>query len=267
MTEPAISSTANPRIKVATRLRERSARDASGLTLVDGAREISRALASGIEVVELFACFEQAGSEDARSALALAAAAGIAPVTVSSGVLARLAYGHRSDGVVAIARVPPTDLERLSLPADPFVVVVESIEKPGNLGAILRSADGAGVDALIAADPLADVFSPNAIRASLGTIFAVPIALATTTATLAWLRSRDIAPIVARVDGAVSYQEADLTGPIAIVLGNEARGLADPWSEPAITAVRLPMLGLADSLNVSAAAAILLYEARRQRGD
>ena len=141
------------------------------------------------------------------------------------------------------------------------------MEKPGNLGAVLRSADGAGVDALVASDPRTDLFNPNAIRASLGTIFAVPLAAGPTPDVLDWLRERRIRIVVARVDGPERYSTADLTGPLAIVLGSEAEGLGEAWSGPNVTAVRLPMLGVADSLNVSAAAAVLLYEARRQRGD
>ena len=144
-------------------------------------------------------------------------------------------------------------------------MVVEGVEKPGNLGAILRSADGAGADALIAADPRTDLFNPNAIRASLGTVFTVPVAAATTSEVMAWLRARGIGLVVARVDGATVHTAADLAGPVAIVLGSEAHGLTGTWDGPDVRAVRLPMLGSADSLNVSAAAAVLLYEARRQR--
>ncbi len=263
---PEISSPANPRVKAAGRLRERREREVTGLTLVDGAREVGRALANGIEVLELFACAGLASSADALAALGAAETAGVPLTTVTEAVLSRLAYGDRSDGLVAVIRTPPSDLGRLRLPPDPLVVVVESVEKPGNLGAILRSADGAGADALVAADPRTDVFNPNAIRASLGTIFAVPIATATTADTLAWLRASGIAIVVARVDGSVPYADADLRGPLALVVGSEARGLAGTWSGPDVRAVRLPMLGIADSLNVAAAAAVLLYEARRQRG-
>ena len=260
-----ITSTANPRVKAVVGLRDRRTRDALGSTLVDGAREVGRAIAAGVRVTELFSCPALAGSDDAQSALAAAAAAGIVPTTVSPAVLERLAFGDRSDGLVAVIRTPPTDLGRLALPARPLIVVAEAVEKPGNLGAILRSADGAGADAVIAADPRTDLFNPNAIRASLGTIFNVPLASASTEATIAWLTAAGIAIVVARVDGAVAYDSIDFRGPVAIVLGSEALGLADAWSGPAAGAARLPMLGIADSLNVSAAAAILLYEARRQR--
>jgi TrmH family RNA methyltransferase len=260
-----ITSTANPRIKATAALRDRRERESSGLTLVDGAREIRRALAAHVEFVDLFACVDLIRSEDAAAALDEAKAAGQPVTAVSRTVLEKLAFGDRSDGLVAVIRPPETTLEGLPLPAVPLIVVVESVEKPGNLGAILRSADGAGADALIAADPRTDVFNPNAIRASLGTIFSVPIAIATTAETIAWLGAAGITVVVARVDGAVAYTAADLRGPVALVLGSEAHGVADAWSDPAMTAVSLPMLGIADSLNVSAAAAILLYEARRQR--
>ena len=260
-----ITSSSNPRIKAAVALRDRKERDSRGETLVDGAREIGRAIAAGVELVELFVEPGMIASDDAQAALAAARARGARATTVSPHVLAKLAFGDRSDGLVAVIRTPVTVLDRLVLPSPALVVVAESIEKPGNLGAILRSADGAGADALIAADPRTDLFNPNAIRASLGTIFSVPIASATTGATIDWLLGHGIAIVVARVDGAVPYTAVDFRGPVAIVLGSEAHGLAGAWSGPAIEAVSLPMLGIADSLNVSAAAAILLYEARRQR--
>jgi TrmH family RNA methyltransferase len=151
------------------------------------------------------------------------------------------------------------------VPPEALVIVVESVEKPGNLGAILRTADGAGADAVIAADPLTDLYNPNAIRASLGTIFSVPIATATTAATLEWLNASRIRPIAARVDARRAYTEIDFRGRVAIILGSEAGGLSDAWDHASVEPVRIPMLGAADSLNVSAAAAVLLYEAQRQR--
>jgi RNA methyltransferase, TrmH family len=181
-------------------------------------------------------------------------------------VLDRLAYGDRAEGLVATVRIPDLGLEGLRLPADPLVVVLEGLEKPGNLGAVLRSADAAGADAVIVADPRTDPFNPNAIRASLGTIFAVPVASGTSDAVRAHLRDVGVTVVAARVDAPLPYTEADLRGAVAIVLGSEAGGLTDAWSGDDIRAVRLPMLGVADSLNVSVTAAVLLYEARRQRG-
>jgi TrmH family RNA methyltransferase len=260
-----ITSTANPRIRAVVGLRDRRDREERGLSIVDGAREIGRAITAGIDIVELYAAPELGTSSDARAAIDAARSAGVEITTVSPAVLARLAFGNRADGLVAIIRTPPTSLDRLVLPAEALVVVAEAIEKPGNLGAILRSADGAGVDALIAADPRTDLFNPNAIRASLGTIFNVPLAAATTAETMAWLTDQGISVVVARVDGSIPYDQVDYCRPVAIVLGSEAHGLAGTWSGPGTQAVSLPMLGIADSLNVSAAAAILLYEARRQR--
>ena len=261
----ALSSTRNPRVRAAAALRERHARDEAGLTLIDGVRELARAVAGGARVVEVFVDRDRLGP-DGTAAVEAARAAGAEVVDVSSVVVDHLAYGDRGDGIVAVARIPDTSLEALSLPADPLLVVVEGVEKPGNLGAVLRSADGAGADAVIAADPRTDLFNPNAVRASQGTVFAVPVAGASSVEVLAWLRRAGVRVLAARVGGAVHYAEADLRGPVAIVLGSEAAGLSDAWSGEDVAAIGLPMLGIADSLNVSIAAAVLLYEARRQRG-
>ena len=179
--------------------------------------------------------------------------------------MAKLAFGDRHEGIVAVIRAPSQALDALQLPAAPLVVVVDGVEKPGNLGAVLRSADGAGADAVIAASPRTDLANPNVIRASAGTVFALPTAAAPTDDVLAFLRERGIRPIAARVDATRPYTDADLTGAVAIVLGTEAEGLGPAWSGGDIETVRLPMHGIADSLNVSVTAAILLYEARRQR--
>ena len=263
---PAITSPTNPRVKAAVRLRDRRERESTGLTLIDGARELRQALAAGASVETVFVTQSQVRSDEARAALQDAEDKVRDIVEVSEAVIAKLAFGDRSDGIVAIVRTGSTDLESLRLTSGvPLVVVVEGVEKPGNIGAILRTADGAGASGLIAADPLTDLFNPNAIRASLGTIFRVPLAAASSPATLDWLTTRDIAPIAARVDGATPYTDVDMRRPVAIVLGREATGLSAAWDDPRVTAVRIPMLGTADSLNVSVAAAIMLYEAVRQR--
>ncbi|HEX8025131.1 MAG TPA: TrmH family RNA methyltransferase, partial [Candidatus Limnocylindrales bacterium] len=166
--------------------------------------------------------------------------------------------------IVLVVRAPVSGLADLELGPAPLIVVTEDVQKPGNLGAILRSADGAGADGVIAIGGT-DLFNPNVVRASVGTVFAVPLATATATDARAWLRDQEIRIVAARVDGARLHSEADLTGPLAIVLGSEAEGLTAAWRGVDVEPVRLPMLGVADSLNVSAAAAILLYEARRQR--
>ena len=264
---PILTSLANPRIKAATALRDRRERDRTGLTVIDGAREVRRAIDAGADIVEVFVCEPLLAGPDARAALDGLRDRRIPAQATSEVVFARLAFGERSEGLVAIVRIPSLDLGALSLPEDPLVAVVEGVEKPGNIGAILRSADGAAVDAVVAASPRTDPFNPNAIRASAGTIFTVPLAAASTADVLMWLRERGLRIIAARVDGAERYTDVDLTGPVALVVGAEAEGLGDAWSAADVVAVRLPMLGVADSLNVSVSAAILFYEARRQRGE
>ena len=261
-----LTSLANPRVKAATALRERRERDQTGLTLIDGARELRRALDAGAVIVEAFICEPMLAGADARAVLDRLRADGTAVHSASEAVFAKVAFGQRTEGVVAVARIPSLMLDGLDLPADPLVVVIEGVEKPGNVGAVLRTADGAGADAVIAADPRTDLFNPNAIRASAGTVFSLPLAAASTAETIRWLQKRGLRIMAARVDADLLYTEADLTGPLAIAFGAETTGLTEAWSDPAIEAVRLPMLGVADSLNVSASAAVLLYEARRQRG-
>lgn len=268
MTPPELTSTANPRVKAVVRLRDRRERDATGLAVVDGVREIRRATDAGVEVVEIFAASSLATSAEAAALLGRLAVAGHVATLVSEPVLVRIAFGDRTDGIVAVIRMPRPVLADIHLPAPPaaaFIAVVEGVEKPGNLGAILRSADGAGLDAIIAADPRTDLANPNVIRASLGTIFARPVVEASTADTIAWLQARGLTIVAARVDGAVDYAAQDFRGPVAIVLGAEADGLSGAWRAADVRAVRLPMLGVADSLNVSATAAVLFYEARRQR--
>ena len=260
----AITSPKNPRIRAAADLRDRRARDEAGRTLVDGARELDRALSGGATAETVFVD-DAALTASGAGTVARATAAGAEIVPVSPAVLARLAYGDRSEGLVAVVVIPDVSLDALDLGPDPLVVVLEAVEKPGNLGAVLRSADAAGADAVIAADPRTDLFNPNAIRASLGTIFTVPVAAGPSTEVRAWLDDREIAVLAARVGSSVAYTEVDLRGPVALVLGSEADGLTEAWTGAGITSISLPMLGVADSLNVSITAAVLLYEARRQR--
>ena len=204
--------------------------------------------------------------ETGRAVLAQARAGGAAILATSGPALDKLAYGDRAAGLVATVRVPDLAVAGLDLPPNPLVVVLEAVEKPGNLGAVLRSADAAGADAVIAADPRTDLFNPNAVRASLGAIFAVPLAAGTSDEIRADLERRGLQIIAARVDAPDLYTDVDLAGPVAIVLGSEADGLTGAWPAPRARPVRLPMLGVGDCLNVSIAAAVLLYEARRQRG-
>jgi len=265
-----IESPSNPRIKAAVRLRERRERESTGLTLVDGGREALRAIEAGAAVERAFVCRPLlATTEACRVAEKLGQSfepygAPIELVEVGERAFERLAYGDRSEGVVLVVRSPRTSLDDLELPAEPLVVVTEDVEKPGNVGAILRSADAVGANAVIAVGGT-DLFNPNVIRASVGTVFTMPVASASATDAAAWLRGRAIRIVASRVDADRLHVEADLRGPVAIVLGSEATGLSDAWRTPDVEAIRLPMTGVADSLNVSAAAAVLLYEAWRQR--
>jgi TrmH family RNA methyltransferase len=262
---PEITSRSNPRIAAVAGLRDRRERERQGLTVVDGSREVRRAIDSGAELVEAFVCGPLLAGPDARAGLDALERHGTRVTAVSQGVFEKLAYGDRAEGLLAVVRIPDLSLERLALPTDPLVAVIEGVEKPGNIGAVLRSADGAGADALVAASPRTDLFNPNAIRASAGTIFSVPLAAGPAADALAWARTAGLRIVATRVDADHPYTEADLTGPIAIVLGAEADGLTATWEAPDIEAVRIPMRGIADSLNVSVAAALLLFEARRQR--
>jgi TrmH family RNA methyltransferase len=261
-----IESTANPRVKAWLRLRDRRERDETGLTLVDGLREVGRALEADADVVEAIVGSDLATRSEGALTLSRLGTLGVPVTDVSERVLARLAFGDRADGIVAVVRIPDLSLEALALDDDPLVVVLEGVEKPGNLGAVLRSADGAGADALVAADPRTDLFNPNAIRASLGTIFSLALASAPGPEVLDWCRRRDMRIVAARVDATSPYTDVDLRGGVALALGSETAGLTSIWEAPDVIGARIPMLGMADSLNVSAAAAVLLYEARRQRG-
>lgn len=261
---PVIDSPHNATLKAALALRERDARLAQRQTLVDGAREALRALDAGASVARAFVCRELIRSDDAERVLAGLGRRGTAVIDITERAHDRLAYGNRRDGIVLVVDVPARSLEQLDLPPDPLVLVTEDVEKPGNLGAILRTADGAGCAAVLAIGGT-DLFNPNVVRASVGTIFSVPLAATTADRAIAWLEGRGIRSVAAIVGAATPYFEADLTGPVALVVGSEADGLSAAWHDSTIDAVSIPMAGTADSLNVSAAAAILAYEARRQR--
>ncbi len=264
-----ITSIHNPRIKEAAKLRERKARLVVGRIIIDGAREIGRAITGGVQLIEAFVCEELCHTAEAAELLTHwsqpAESASFEIHSVTPAVFEKLAFGERAEGIVVIAQTPRTTLMDLTLPETGLVCVLEGLEKPGNVGAVLRSADGSGVVAVIIADGRTDIYNPNAIRASLGTIFTVPICQATSRETLHWLRERDCDIFAARVDGAIEYTQADFHRRAAIVLGSEADGLSDIWYGPDVTSIKLPMCGTADSLNVSATASILFYEALRQR--
>ena len=264
MTKP-ITSTQNQRVKDAARLRNRRQREKQGRLLIDGARELGRAIDGGLELVEVFVCRPLCQSDDARAVVARLEATGAVIQSVTPDVFAKLAFGDRAEGVLGVARTPQNSLADLRLGPRPLVAIVEAIEKPGNLGAVLRSADAAGVSAVIAAGHGTDFYNPNVIRASLGTVFTLPARAARSNETLEWLRQQGLAVFTARVDATRLYTEVAYTGPTAIVLGSETDGLSNAWGAADVTAIRLPMHGAADSLNIAAAAAVLFYEALRQR--
>jgi TrmH family RNA methyltransferase len=226
---------------------------------------LDRALDAGLTIAEAFVCRELLIDEQSRQLARRLETAGSDIFHVAARVFEKLAFGARAEGVVGVAATPRHALADVRLSDCPLVAVLEACEKPGNLGAVLRSADAAGVSAVIAADSRTDVFNPNAIRSSLGTIFSMPLAAGSSSEALSWLRVHELAVIATRVDATLDYTAVDFTRPTAVVLGSEAAGLSAAWQASDVTAVRLPMLGVADSLNISAAAAVLFYEALRQR--
>jgi len=262
-----ISSLHNPRVKAAARLRDRSGRDEQGRFLIDGVREISRALSAGVEIVELYCFPELCHDREHQGAVAAARQAGAELIEVTPRVMEKISYGQRVEGIVAVARPPERRLRDWKLAEPALIGVIEGVEKPGNLGAILRTADAAGVAAVIVANGGTDLYNPNAIRASLGAIFTVRVYAATSEETVGWLREQGFRIFAARVDGSLEYTAANLRGRTAIALGSEAHGLSPLWHREDITAIRLPMLGQVDSLNLSATAAVLFYEALRQCKD
>lgn len=265
MNSRSITSLTNPRVKEMVRLRTGRHRAKQGRMLVDGAREIKQALAAGIRPVEAFVCDSLCRSEDSQAAAAALANSECDVWQVTPEVFAKIAFGERAEGVLLVAETPQSSLAALKPRGTGPIAVIESIEKPGNVGAVLRSADAAGASAVIVAEPVTDLFNPNCIRASLGAVFRVPVCTATSAEALEWLRERHVAIFAARVDGRLDYTAAPLGSRCAIILGSEAEGLSSAWYGEDVTAVRLPMRGAVDSLNISAAAAVLLYESLRQR--
>ncbi|HUY90964.1 MAG TPA: TrmH family RNA methyltransferase [Pirellulales bacterium] len=265
MSSPPITSLQNQRVKDAAKLRERRQRDKQHRILIDGVRELRRAITAGVALREIFVCEPLCRTVEARRLLDSLDSCGAEILPVTPEVFAKLAFGDRAEGVLGVARTPAARLDDLKPPSGALVAVVEGVEKPGNLGAVLRSADAAGVSALIAAGHGVDLFSPNVIRASLGTVFTLPVAAASAEETKRWLAERSFRVFAARVDAERLYTDVSYAGDAAIVLGSEAAGLSDIWSGPDVTPVKLPMCGAADSLNISAAAAVIFYEALRQR--
>lgn len=265
-----ITSTHNPQIKSVVRLRTGKHRRKNEKFLIDGVREITRAIELQVPINTLFAdtlIFQNGETlpKETQQLLQIVKKKNIPICEVSSQIFLKIAFGNRNEGVVALAEPPDWNLRTVSLPENPLIAVSEWVEKPGNVGAIFRSADGAGMDAVIIAAREMDIFHPSTIRASMGTVFRSNSAVATTEETIEWLLKKKVQIVAAKCDGAVPHVEIDFTVPTAIVVGSEANGLTPAWNRPEIQAVKIPMLGIADSLNVSNAAAILFYEARRQR--
>ncbi len=261
-----ITSPSNPRLKHVVKLRTCREREESGEMIVEGYRECRRALDNGYRPAAIFHCPEMYLKNENEAALVQECASRGAEVFSCSRIcFEKIAYKERPDGLLMIGPHVSVKLSDLKLGPNALVIVTEAIEKPGNLGTILRSADAGGVEAVIVCDRATDIHNPNVVRASTGTMFSVPIAEASGTEALTFLRENGFTVLAASPHAEKLYFDAPLTGRVAIALGAEQYGLTALWMDGATERVRIPMLGLADSLNVSAAATILVHEAVRQR--
>jgi TrmH family RNA methyltransferase len=264
MEESIITSVQNARVKHVVALQQKSSlRREEGLFVVEGQREIEHCIACGYEVVELFSRKEEGERRKETTP---------PEIIVTPAVYEKMAYRGSTEGVIAVAKCKDHSLSSLLLPPssfpekkNPLIVVLESVEKPGNLGAILRTAEAAHVDAVIVCDPLTDVYNPNVIRASIGGVFSVPVAVSTSEECIAFLQEHHVRILTAQLQDSYPYYDYDMSGATAIVMGTESTGLTQQWREAADAHIRIPMLGRLDSLNVSVSAAILMYEAVRQR--
>jgi TrmH family RNA methyltransferase len=286
-----ITSLQNPRIKQLVKLRDRRPRDEAGVFLVEGYREIRRALEKRVTLQELYFSPEWFLGENESALIEQARDAGAQAFELTKDVFAKVAYRERPDGLLAVAPQWRRSLENLDAvvahiaasvvaglpeagpgsapPATPkrapFILVVEAIEKPGNLGTILRSADAAGCDAVIVCDPVTDIFNPNVVRASTGVLFSVPLVVEESSKVLRWLKEKKIRTVATTPSAEQLYSDTDLRGPLAVIMGSEQYGLSDFWLTNCDQSLRIPMAGQADSLNVAMAAIITLFEAVRQR--
>ena len=260
MEESIITSTQNAKVKHVVALQQKSAlRRKEGLFVVEGRRELMHCLEAGYEIAECFALDKLAD---------LADLANLAKISlVSPQVYEKMAYRGSTEGVIAVVRERQRSLEDLQLSASPLIIVLERVEKPGNLGAVLRSADAAKADAVIVCDPLTDLYNPNLIRSSIGAIFSVPCVACASEDCIAFLKARGIQILTAQLQDSSLYYDTDMRRGTAIVMGTESTGLTDQWRQAADAHIRIPMLGQLDSLKVSVSAAILLFEAVRQRND
>ncbi len=260
-----LTSLANTRVKALVRLRTRRSRDELGQTLIEGFDELRLALRAGVRPAELYyaPALIRPGQLDLVDQIR---AAGTAVISVSAPVFGKIAYRESPDGWLAVAKTPGAELESLMVTARPLILVCEGMEKPGNLGAMLRTAEASAVDAVISASPVTDFGNPNAVRASKGTVFAVPVAAAPSEQVLAWLRRTGIKVAVTTPLGTTELPAADLTVPVALVVGAESTGVTGLWLDQADETLVIPMHGQVNSLNAATAAALALYEANRQRG-
>ncbi len=258
-----ITSAQNPKIKDLLALQEKSKeRRRKGLFVVEGRRELLHCIGAGYEPYTIFVCPDILSEADFNE---IASVCTCNFIEIPQHLYDRVAYRGGTEGVIAEMHCRETGLEALRLKENPLVVVLEAVEKPGNLGAVLRSADAAGADAVIVCDPLTDIYNPNLIRSSIGAVFTVPVAAASSEETIKWLKDRGIKIFTAQLQDSEWYYDTDMKGGTAIIMGTEATGLTDAWRKAADAHIKIPMLGRLDSLNVSVSAAILLFEAVRQR--
>jgi len=258
-----ITSAQNPKIRTLLELQEKSrTRKKTGLFVVEGRRELLHCIEAGYEPHTVFVCTEILKQEELEE---IAGKCECSFIGIPQHLCDKVAYRGGTEGVIAELHCREMTLESIELPDNPLVVVLESVEKPGNLGAVLRSADASGVDAVIVCDPLTDIYNPNLIRSSIGAIFTVPVATATSEETISWLKVNGIRIYTAQLQDSEWYYDTDMKGGTAIVMGTEATGLTEVWRKAADAHIKIPMLGKLDSLNVSVSAAILMFEAVRQR--
>lgn len=258
-----ISSLQNTSVKNLVKLSKARERKSQNLFLIEGARELSLALAGDYTIEEVYVCREL--FLNTRYPNVLDPIGDDRVIEITPNVFEKVSYRTSSDGVIALARPKRHTLAEIRLSDNPFVIILESVEKPGNLGAILRSADAAAVDAVIVCDPQTDVYNPNIIRSSVGGIFTVQTAVCSSQEAMDWLKENNIASYAAELKAAEFYQDVDFRGPSAIVMGTEAEGLTDSWLNFANKRIKIPMRGRIDSLNVSVSTAVLTFEAMRQR--
>ncbi len=259
-----ISSLQNSRIKNIVKLSKAKERKAQNLFILEGARELMLALSAGYTVDSVFICPELFEKTDYPRVLDTLS--DNIKYEVSQQVFEKIAYREGSDGLITLAKPKKHTLDNLNLNNNPFIIILEAVEKPGNLGAILRSADAAKVDAVIICDPLTDIYNPNAIRSSVGCIFTVPTAVCSSEEARMWLKEHKIKSYAAELRASNWYHEEDYTQPSAIVMGTEADGLTSFWLDNADRRIKIPMRGKIDSLNVSVSTAVITFEAMRQRG-